>query len=264
MARSVGSTTVLSKEDIVSAVVDGLRPLDFVHAVWEGGAVAFGREDEWSDIDLYVVVDDDHVDDVFAAVEGSLRCLSGIRQKYDVGKTQWPGIFQAFYRVEGASDYHLVDLAVVQLSSDEKLLQPEIHGTAVFHFNKGGVVRSPPLDRESFDSGMRRRLTRLRDRLEMFGVFVQKEIERGNRIEALDVYHRLVLGSLVEVLRMRYGPMHYDFGTHYLRYELPAEAVSRLEELHFVRDMDALQRSYLAALAWFEETADILDGNGSE
>ena len=250
---------LVSREDIVTALVAGLRPLDYVHAVWEGGAVAFGRADEWSDVDFYVAVDDDHVDDVFAAVEGVLRSLSGIRQKYDVGKTQWPGIFQAFYRVEGASDYHLVDLAVVQLSSDEKLLQPEIHGTAVFHFNKGGAVKASPLDVDAFDARMRQRLSRLRDRVEMFGVFVRKEIDRGNRVEAVDLYQRLVLGSLVEVLRMRYGPLHYDFGTHYLRHELPADVLARLEGLFFVCDFDALKRDYVEALAWFTETADILD-----
>ena len=254
----MGTGHHLTREAIVDALVESLEPLDFVHALWEGGAVSFDRVDEWSDLDLYVAVDDDRVEEAFRAVEDSLRGLSGIRQKFDVGKTQWPGISQAFYRLEGTSEYLLIDLAVVQMSSEEKLLQPEIHGAAEFRFNKSGKVKAPEFDRGSFDSRMRARCARLRSRMEMFGIFVQKEINRGNDIEAVDLYNGLVLGSLVEVLRMRHGPLHYDFRTHYVHHELPPQVVSRLNDLFYVRDIADLQQKYLDALDWFWETADVL------
>ena len=47
--------------------------------------------------------------------------------------------------------------------------------------------------------------------MELFGPFVPKEIHRRNWLEALEFYRGLVLQALVEVLRMQYGPLHYDF-----------------------------------------------------
>ena len=66
----------LTREAIIQALVDALKPLDYVYAFWEGGAVAFDRVDDWSDVDLYLVVDDKKVEDTFLAVEKALNyCL---------------------------------------------------------------------------------------------------------------------------------------------------------------------------------------------
>ena len=77
----------LSRDKIVQTLVSVLEPLEYVHAFWEGGAAAFNRIDEWSDIDLYVVVDDDRVDAAFGVVEKTLKSLSPIKQKYSVPQT---------------------------------------------------------------------------------------------------------------------------------------------------------------------------------
>ena len=49
----------LTRERVIQTLVVALKPLDYVHAFWEGGAAALNRIDEWSDIDLYLDVDDD-------------------------------------------------------------------------------------------------------------------------------------------------------------------------------------------------------------
>ena len=51
---------------ILKALRTALEPLDYVHAMGEGGAAAFDRIDEWSDIDLQVDADDDRVAGTFA------------------------------------------------------------------------------------------------------------------------------------------------------------------------------------------------------
>lgn len=49
---------LLDRREIISVWKKVLEPLDYVQAFWEAGAISFGRVDEWSDIDLYLVVDD--------------------------------------------------------------------------------------------------------------------------------------------------------------------------------------------------------------
>lgn len=70
----------LSHDIIIRALADALKPLDYIYAFWEGGAIAFNRVDEWSDIDVYLVVDDDNVDQAFLDVERALRSLSPLNR----------------------------------------------------------------------------------------------------------------------------------------------------------------------------------------
>ncbi|MFQ6065086.1 MAG: hypothetical protein ACE5L6_06390 [Candidatus Bathyarchaeia archaeon] len=243
----------LTREIIIHTLLDALEPLDYVHAFWEGGAAAFDRIDEWSDIDLYLVVDDKKVDETFLAVEKALKSLSNTKQKYDVTHPPESGIFQAFYRLEGANEYLIVDLAVFKLSSPDKFLEPEIHGNAVFYFNKSDRIKLPTLDKNALVKKLQNRLKRLQARFEMFNNFAQKEINRGNHLEAIDFYRAITLASLVEALRIRHKPVHYDFRMHYIHYELPIDVVSKLKDLFFVENEKDLQAKYREGTKWFHE-----------
>ncbi|MFX1485841.1 MAG: hypothetical protein ACFFBS_01825 [Promethearchaeota archaeon] len=244
----------ITRGEVIKELVKSLEPLDYVHALWEGGAAAHKRVDEWSDMDIYIVVDDEKVDDTFLAVERALESLSPIKQKYDVPQTGWEGVYQAFYRLEDASEYLIIDLAILKLSSPDKLLEPKVHGEASFYFNKSGKVQLPAFDKESFDKRMYERLKKLQERIRMFNCFVQKEINRGNYIEALDLYYRLTLGTLVEILRIKHHPIHYDFQMHYVHYELPPETIGKLLKLYFIKNEKDLQEKYRSATSWLYKT----------
>src|SRR5256885_574410 len=249
----------LSRLSIVQAMTDALEPLSFVHAFYEGGAAAFHRIDVWSDIDLYIVVDDAMVPDTFRAVEKVLASLSPIRL---IHEESWPassGIFQKFYRLEKASEFLLVDLAVLTVSAPDKFLVRELHGEAVFLLNKGDSIKIPEFDREAFVRGLIDHRRRLRERMDLFGPFVEKELLRGNRLEALEFYRALVVPSLVAALRMRYGPRHHDFRMRYVYRELPPDVVRRLEGLAFVRDPDDLATKYRQARVWFDKAIEDVD-----
>jgi predicted nucleotidyltransferase len=242
----------MTREIIIQRLVDVLEPLDYVYAFYEGGAAAFRRIDEWSDLDLYIVVDDGKVQETFVAVEKALETLSPIAQKLDVPQLPWPGVSQAFYMLQQTSKYLLIDLAILKLNSSEKFLEPSVHGKVIFHLNKI-QLKTPQLDKREFTNKLRQRMERLKVRFTMFNIFVQKEINRGNTLEAIDLYLNLTLGSLVEVLRIRYMPLHYDFRMRYVHYELPHDTILKLESLYFVRDEKDLQEKYDEATEWFQK-----------
>jgi hypothetical protein len=244
---------------IVQVIVDALQPLDFVYALWEGGAVAFDRVDEWSDIDICVDAEDDRVEEAFPVVERALKGLAPIELKYDVDFPKLGDYVQAFYRLKGLPRFMVVDFAVFRHSAEDKLLEPEIHGQSKFHFNKDGVVQIPHLDRSQFVSGLRKRVATIRKRFDMFGCFVEKEILRGNWIEAIHLYHRFTLGLLVETLRIGHRAARHDFGTRYIYRDLPPAVVKRLEALYFVRDADDLQQKYRKAEQWLLDAMEQVD-----
>jgi hypothetical protein len=256
--------TRIAREAIVETVAAALDPLDCVHAAWEAGAASRGALDEWSDIDINVDADDDAAGEVFGAVERALERLSGIDLAYHVVLPPSHEYAQRFYRVAGASRFALVDLAVFGHSAQDKFLNPVLHGTPVFIVTRGAAPRELRWNRRAFVKAMRARLGRLRARHAMFACFVEKELERGNSIEALSHYQRLLLDTLLEVLRMRYGPAHYAFGVRYVHQELPASVVRRFERLAFVKDEADLRRKTKAATRWLEDAMKGLDFRGIE
>ncbi len=248
----------VTREAILGALTQALQPLPFVDALWEGGAAAFNRLDEWSDVDLYVVCADDRVPETFRAIEGALTRLSPIQRKYE---PMWPpesGIAQAFYRLEWASEFLLVDLAVLKRSAPDKFLEPELHGQAVFAFNKGDAVIMPHLDVDGFVAKLLERRDRLIARVELFGPFLTKEIRRGSSLAALEAYQRILLDALIQVLRMRYHPAHYAFNVRYVPFELPPEVVRKLEGLSYVGSLEDLPEKGRHVMEWFRETVGLV------
>jgi hypothetical protein len=249
----------LERKTIIKKLADVLEPLDYVYAFWEGGAIAFDRSDQWSDIDLYADAEDGRIQDVFPVVEKALESLSHIELKYIAPSPPSEAYAHVFYRLAGAGKFLLIDIAVIKHTSSDKFLEPEIHGKSRFIFNKHDAVTCPLVDRQKLASDMREALARNRVRFDMLACFVDKEIRRGNYIEALDMYHRFVLGSLVEALRMKHDPLRYNFGPHYLRHDLPGDVVARLVDLYFVRDSKDLERKYNLAERWFHSTIEEID-----
>jgi len=162
----------LTRETIIKTLMNSLEPIEYVHAFWEGGAAAFDRIDQFSDIDLYLVVDDNRIKDAFNEVEKSLKSMSPIKNKYEMQLAVWPGVFQAFYKMENASKYLLIDLVVIKMSSQEKFLEPEIHGNVVFYFNKFNKIKIPHVNMKNFSEKLFQRLGRLQMRFDMFNIFV--------------------------------------------------------------------------------------------
>jgi hypothetical protein len=249
----------LDRGIVVKTLGSALEGQPFIHAFWEGGAAASGTLDEWSDLDLYLLVDDDKVDETFSTFERTLSDISPITVKLPIPQTGWKGVFQAFYRLARMSEYHIIDLAVVTLSAEEKFLEPTVHGEAHFIFNKRGRIEYDAYDDRAAGEERAKRRRLMKDRLDMFGSFFQKEVNRGNTIEAVDLYHRLFLPTLVELLRMKHHPAHHAFGTRHVHAELPEAIVKRLVRLHLVRDEDDLVAKQDEVKGWI---ADLLSESG--
>ena len=241
----------LSRHDILNALQVALEPLPYVHAMWQGGSVAFGKDDAWSDIDLQVDADDDKVNEVLALAERTLADVSPIELKYELPQPTWHGHAQAFYKLTDASEFLVVDLVVIRHSSPRKFTEPEIHGTAVVCFDKSEVVRTQPLDKDEWGRQLGARLASLSVTFPMFQPLIRKEIFRRRPIEAVAFYHSHTLRPLVELLRIRHSPFRHNFHSRLIYTDLPAEVIERLEALFFPADLQDLERKHAEAVAWW-------------
>jgi hypothetical protein len=243
----------LTREHILTALQQAIEPLPYAHAMWQGGAAAFNRVDEWSDIDLQIDVDDERVAEACAVVEATLAERAPVALKFELPQPTWHGHYQAFYRFRDASEFLVLDLAVIKHSHPNKFLEREIHGEALVLFDKSGVVQAPPLDRAAWAAKLQERLATLRVTFELFQSLTTKELHRHNLMEAVAFYHGYSLRPLIELLRMRHSPARYNFHTRYVYYDLPADLVRTLEPMFFPRDAEDLRAKREQAARMFAE-----------
>lgn len=241
----------IKRKTIIETIVETLKPLDFVYALWEGGAVSFNRLDRWSDIDIMVVCEDDAIDKVFKNTEKMLKKISDMEVIYEVPKSASQGFYQKFYKLKDADEFMLIDFAVAKLSKPDKFLQKEIHGIPMVYFDKKKITVVPPINRKTFNKQKKARLNVLKTKFDLFNIFFLKEINRKNYVEAVEFYNAFMLGSLVTVLRMKYAPFHYDFRAKYIYYDLPKRITKKLEKLYFIKDKNDLTRKYKIIKNWF-------------
>ena len=242
----------LTRDDILGALKRALEPKKSILAMWEGGAAAFGRVDRWSDIDLMVAAKDGQAAKVAGDIERILRRLSPVTAQLSMKHPNWPDMIHTFYKLRKADEYLLVDVGVLPQNCPDKLLETEIHGRVVIHFDKASICLPPKLDRREFLAGMKMRRARLASMFEMISNFVIKELNRKNYIEAQYNYF-MILDMLVEALRMKHGPYHFNFRGRYLHYELPPMTVKKLQALFYVKDTADLRRKQALVRRWFKE-----------
>jgi hypothetical protein len=243
----------LTRKDILTALQRAFIPLDYALAMYEGGSAALGRLDASSDIDLQIIVQDDAVERAVARVDEALRPIAEIEMRNVLPAPTWHGHYQAFYRFKHANPLLLLDLCIIKLSNPNKFLEREIHGDAQVYFDKCNAAVPPLLDRAALQKTLRERVEFNRVIFELFSPFTQKELKRGNTIEAFVYFQGYVVGPLVELLRIRHDPAHYNFRTRHIHYDLPREVVLRLEPFYYIKDGADLMQKWAEAAAWVRQ-----------
>jgi hypothetical protein len=252
---------MLTREEILTALMNALQPIDEVYALWEAGAAAFHRIDQWSDIDLMVDVQDNYVAQTWALIETVLFSLSPIELRYELPQPAWHGHTQVFYRLKNASPLLFVDALVMQHSNPNKFLEVEQHGQPRVLFDKLGVTQPPSFDPQALHVKLYRQLQQMKVTFDLFQVETTKELNRGNNIEAISFYYASTLRPLVELLRIRYMdvPARHKFYTRYIQYDLPKGVVDKLGRLYFVQDASDLAIKHRQAGEWFHQVMHELD-----
>ncbi len=242
---------MLDRKSVVFAFNNHLQPLDYFLAFWEAGSSAFGRNDQWSDLDLYLVVSDEFVRSAQKQVEEIVNTLGGFDLAFQLPEPTWHGHFQIFYRLKNASPFLFLDIVIMKESSPDKFLEYSIHGKPIVYFDKKGIVKDHPIDPDEFIKRLQKRVEYLKTTVDLFNVLTLKEINREKDILAFPYYFSMILRPLVEILRIKYAPYHYNFFTAYLDYDLPEEIYKKLRRFFFILNRNDLKQAHLDALNWF-------------
>ena len=252
--------TTISRDRIIEALRAALAEREWVRSVWLGGSDATGRTDEWSDIDLMVLVKAGRIDDGLDLVGGTLAALSPIAHRHRLPARPEAGYEQEFLSLRDADPAHFVDVCVLTPDAPDLFLDAERHGEPLVLFDRDGMARPSALDRDAHRARMAARLAVLRETFPMFQTMVTRAVRRGQVATAIDAFVALTLRPLVEVLRMRHCPDRFDYGVRYLDRDLPEEVREAVERLALPRTLEDVEANRAAAEAMFTETLAALDG----
>jgi predicted nucleotidyltransferase len=114
------------RENLIQTLRDALQPLAYIHGAWLGGSAAFGKLNDFSDIDLFAVVSDDALDLAFTSIEDALQACSPIAIRYQIPNTI--GFQQRVYSFQDAPEFLVVEAALIPRSSPNRFLERELHG----------------------------------------------------------------------------------------------------------------------------------------
>ncbi len=232
----------------------------WVRAIWEGGSAATGYLDEYSDLDLGMVVEDDRIEEAFLTLEGYLEDKYGIEHRMRLPEPTWHGHSQSFYFIGNCPPLFYIDFLVEKLSSADRLLETDRHGSACIWLNRDGVLAPAPSSPDELEKGGSGFLEIVRVCLPLVVTEVRKQIVRGKPIDAIAQHQRFVAGRLAGLLNLKYRPPMYDFGIRYAERAYPPEVSRRLEELLYIRCFGDLEPAFEKAVKWAEELLEELTG----
>ncbi|MFZ1323295.1 MAG: hypothetical protein WAT71_17200 [Ignavibacteria bacterium] len=229
----------MHRDEILIEILKELRSYPQVNLIAEGGAKAFNRFDELSDIDLMVDAEDGTVEETVKTFENFLNKLAGISSVYSVSEKKEKQ--HKFYKMRGADKFSIVDLFIVERSNPVKELEKHIHGDIVIHYDKYEYMKDQTFDKDSFQKKINEFEIKSKSVFEFFLYQTEKEIIRGRYIDAFAYYFDLTLKPLIRSLRVKYNPVHYNFELRYLDDEFPENITKEIESLLSITDIDDLK-----------------------
>ena len=215
-----------------------------VITAWEGGSLATGYFDEYSDLDLAVISEDDAIDEIFAKVETYLKDNYGIKHKFRIPEPNWHGHSQCFYIIDNCPETFYVDFLIEKESAGNRFLESDRHGNAVVWFDKKGYIDGTPTPEEVIRKKCQDQLKMVKTYLPFTFKDVQKQIYRKNKIDAFALYISLV-SRIVLLMNIKYRPAKHDFGMRYLHRDFPPEEQQLIEKLLYVKSLEELQANLL-------------------
>lgn len=216
-----------NKTKIIEALAGRLMKLDSVHAMWLEGSLAEKDNDQYSDLDIWISVDNDKLRSIYRDVESALETIAPIDFKLELKPNGELG--HNVYHLDGTSEFLTLDINTQKLSRDIVLREGiDIHETI---FDKSGVIRI--MSREPIDFDKEAQLAELLKFIDYTLLSVKKNALRGKKMESHE-YYRNILVRVLGYLRSKAGISEKaDFDFKHVYKDIPREEVAKLEEYYF-------------------------------
>jgi len=245
-------------------IMDLYAERNWVLGIWEGGSAATGFLDQYSDLDLGFVVEDDKVEETFALFESLLEEHYGIISRFRLPEPSWHGHSQCYYFVEKCPPLFYVDLLVEKKSSGDRLIEPDRHGKSRIWLNRENVLNPVATPDEEMLRRNRRFFRIQADTYPISETETRKQLIRGNGIDAMLEYQGFIQRKLAALLNLKYRPAKYDFGIRYGERDYPPDVAEKVRKLMYAGSMEDMKPMFQEASEWARELLIELGSKYSE
>ncbi len=232
------------KEKLYELLKSNLYEQEDVLFAGEGGSKATGLNDDFSDLDLELIVEDDAVEKTFELIEKLLEENFGILRRFRMPEPAWHGFSQVFYLIDKMPKHFYLDLAIIKKSIEEKLTDPARHGHAYIWFDKANVHQVVEETQEQVLSRCKNLYQRATQLDFLMMIEIEKNLDRNQFTESFPGYFRFISNQLAVMLNLQYRIEKVDFGLRYAYRDYPLEINNLLKDLLMVKDLDDLKNKY--------------------
>jgi hypothetical protein len=187
----------------------------FVLTAFEGGSKATGFMDDYSDLDLLIISEDNAVEQVFILVESFLSEKYGIKRKYRVPEPTWHGFSQSFYQIDHMPPFFYIDLAVAKLSTPDKFTDTARHGQGFVWFDKHSDYKVILETDDQVYQRCKKYYHMVTESDFLIQIEIEKNIQRGRYSEAFPFYYQFITRQLGVMLNLKHRKNKVDFGIRY-------------------------------------------------
>lgn len=253
---------MITENKITSILRQHLEPLPYVYALWIEGSYALGTADEYSDIDYWVDVADDKVEEVLRCVEVALLQLGELDEK-DWRESSHTKLGQIVYHIKGSNPYLVLDFNWQKHSRDRSeyhYMKDDIVEGAKVIFDKDQVIRFVSADENEIKQNKENCRKECDYRYSQH-IRVEKYMKRNAFPESYAYYNKYVIEPLVMMLRLKYTPLYpYHYLLH-ISSHMPNEVVERLTKLIQISSLKDMQGAIEIAQAWYKELSQDIFGS---
>lgn len=232
----------IDRDIIINLIKDRFISMNEVYAYWLEGADGLNAVDEYSDIDIWLDVEDGFEDMVFQVAEEELSKLGKLDFNFKVNHRH-SKIHQRYYHIEGTSEYLLIDFCIQSHSIDSnegKFVEGDILEFPKVIFDKSDVITISKNDEEIDGSLMKNIVNEIKGKYEQHSRVI-KYVERNNYPEAFIYYLKYVADPLVELIRIKYTPKYHDLHLIHISNHIPQQEVKWLEYYYQISSLNDIR-----------------------
>ncbi len=229
----------ITRDKIIKKLHDGLIKNQSVFAFWIEGADALNTTDKYSDLDIWLDVEDSFEDKVLREIQSILSQINSLDFEYEIDHPH-PKIKQAFFHLKNTSEFFIIDVCIQSHSRGIFLTKGKKDEEIKVIFDRKKIIKFKELDKADFKKLLAKRIKKLNETFLFFQAWVKKGVNRNNFLEALNYYYSFVLEPLVELLRIKYEPTKYNFGLKHIERDLPNDMLSEIEDLYKISSINEI------------------------
>lgn len=241
----------ITRNGIIETLVNRLEPNPSVLALWLEGADATGHIDQYSDLDICCSVRSETMSQVAVQARQALETLGELdlaQQLVAETDTQhW------IFHVTGSSPYLLIDFNLYVGRGSQFVEGDDIEKPFIL-FDKSQVIHFVKRTDQLAGLAHAERIQILKETVAQYSR-LDKYVQRGEFLEAFGYYEKWLLIPLIEIVRIKYTPLHADYFIVHISRHLPEAILRRLEDLFKVNSVAEIGTKSKAALIFFDEIA---------